>query len=51
MENNTGGARNTALENSSGSATSQKTTVSGPAPHQAIEEALNHQARDIVTIS
>ena len=51
MENNTGGSSNTALENSSGSATIQKTTEIGSAPHQAAEEALSHQARDTATIS
>ena len=42
IENNTGGASNTALEKASWYATSQKTTVSGPVPHQAVEEALSN---------
>ena len=44
-ENNTGGARNTALANSSGYYTNQNTMGSGLAPHQATEESLIHQAR------
>ena len=48
---NVGGASNTALEKSSASVTIQKTTGSGPAPHQAAEEALIHQARETATIT
>ena len=48
-EKNIGGARNTALAKANGSTTSQKITGSGPVPHQAVEEALRNQARDIET--
>ena len=41
-ENNTAGARNTALEKSSRFATSQNTTGSEPEPHQAAGVALIH---------
>ena len=45
MENNNSAASNTVMKKSSGSATIQKTTGRGPAPHQESEEALIHQAR------
>ena len=51
MENNTGGASNTAPEKSSGSATIQKTTGSGPASHQEAKEALSHQVKEAATRS
>ena len=50
-EKNTGGAKNTELTKASESATIQKTTESGPAPHQSTEEALSHQARETSTRS
>ena len=51
MENNTGGASNTVLKNSSGSATIHKTTGNGLETHQAVLGALSHQARDTATRS
>ena len=44
-ENNIGGTSNTALKRASGSDTNHKTTVSGPACHQTLEETLIHQVR------
>ena len=51
MEKNNGGARNTALAKASGYITIQKTTGSGPAPHQAAEEELSHFSRGEATRS
>ena len=41
---------NTDMEKAIGSATSQNNAGSGPARHQAAEEALSHQARETTTI-
>ena len=49
IEKNTGGVRNTALANASGSTTIQNTTGSGTEPHQETEEALRNQARETAT--
>ena len=49
IENNIGGARNTTMENTSGSAMHHKTTVSIPKPHQSSEEALIYQVRETAT--
>ena len=49
MENNTVGARNTTMAKDNGSTTIQKTTGSGPVPHQLVEEVLKHQVRETAT--
>ena len=49
MEINIGGARNTVLDRTNNSVTSQKIDGIRPAYHQAVEESLIHQARETTT--